>query len=771
METEHPRPTAAIQLFIITVGLASGLIQVVLIRQLLIVASGSELSVGLILGIWLLSGAAGSWWGGRQASRDDDISLTVHRAPVLAGISTSIAVAAVCLIRLSPELFGRLPEPFFVMHGEMFGLLHVAALSVASVAPVAFGAEAQFGTGLSIYTALKPGPSPVARSYAVDSIGHLIGGGAAAYVLTLWLDPITATVIAGGLAIVAGMAVGITVKDAPGILLRRLIVPIGAIALVLALSPILNRATVAQRWEGYDLVATVNTLQSNIVIAEHGKSGRVFFINGQPSGYTETMPETHMLVHFTMLQHPDPQRVLLVGGRATGALDELAGYSPERIDYFEIDPGLVDIYAEYRAAAEKKLHANVRIHRRDLRAYLRSSEPAERSWDVAIMATPPPLTAVVNRFYTRECIRQIASASGDIVFGFRMPGTQTYYSSDLLKLDSCILHTARGGVRSMAIMPGYSLFAAIGANTGYMSEKSEVMLDRLDRRGVEAPYWESVIFDHLDPMNVDHVRNALSRMRNPATNTDLRPIAYYLNQIYALRQLDPAGARVLALLETVSLSRMLQWLAAGLLAVLLVLALLRRAGSVAVPAAIGGTGFVAMVLQLALIYGFQIQVGHIYSLIGVLTGAFMVGLAAGGLFAGRMLESVGAEGALKRLMVALVALAAVSLALPRMITGATALSSALPIWVLAGGFFALSLLIGILVGVQFPLATVAEEHRGHRGAAAAAMYAADLLGASVGAVVAGAVLVPLYGIGGSSLLCAMVGCILLAGCALKASGR
>ncbi|MFP3902631.1 MAG: hypothetical protein ACLFWB_00185 [Armatimonadota bacterium] len=760
-----------LQLFIVAVGLASGLVQVVLVRQLLIVCSGSELAVGVILGIWLLAGAAGSWWGGRRARRDTSLSPTVARVPFLAAVCTAMGLAAICLVRLSPDLFGKFPEPLFVMPGEMFGLLHVLILCIASVAPVAFAAEAQFGTAVSIYGRMQEGPDPVARSYAMDAIGHLIGGGAAAYVLTLWLDPLTATFCAGSIALMAGMAVAAS-RFGASRMKPQIIALTAAVILGIPLMLALHTLTLQLRWSGYDLMASIDTLHSNVVVAEHGVKGRVFFINGQPSGYTETMPDTHLLVHFAMLQHPDPQNVLLIGGRGTGALEEVATHPVSRVDYFELDPGLVDIYDRFRRPLVDRPEAAITVHRQDLRAYLRSAPDGERRWDVAIFALPPPLTAVLNRHYTRECLRDIAQQSPEIIFAFGLPGTQTYYSQDMLNLDTSILYTAAAGKRKVVIMPGYSLFAAVGPDTGYMSEDASTMLQRLEERGVAASYWTSVISDHLDPMNVDYVHRELQRIQSPPINTDLQPIAYYLNQIYALRQFDAPGARVLAGLKQIALPAIIRWFVLIALVVMCVVAWLRKADVVAVPTAIAGTGFVAMVLQLAVLYAFQIQVGYVYSLIGVLTGAFMVGLAAGGLFAGRLLRhTTEPQQALLKLLGALIALGLFSLVVPALITGLTGVSAHLPGWFLAAGFFLLSFVLGGMVGVQFPLATEIQAQTEHRGFAAASMYAADLLGGSSGAVLAGAVLVPLYGIGGASLLCAVIAFVLVAMCALQGCQR
>ncbi len=769
--TAQASPAWPVATNIFAIGICCGIVQVVLIRQLLAVCSGSELTVGIILGVWLFSGALGCWWAGRQAQADADITRTAARVALLAAMGLVAGLAAIALIRVSPELFLRLPGVLAAQRGEMFGLLQILFLTLLATFPAAFIVEAQFGAAISLYASLRRHSSAIARSYAVDAAGHLVGGSAAAYFLTTRLDPYTAVAAAGLLALFSALLLWTLLLPARRAALARLC----TIALILLVAPTVMAAgalhdyTLSVRWRGYELLANIETLQSNIAVARHGQAGKVFFINGQPAAYTETMPDIELLVHFTMLQHPDPRHVMLVGGLGVGAIREITKYDIERLDYFELDPGLLPVYAEYRGPLPA---GKVHIWPQDLRTYLRSlrRDNAAPGWDVAIIALPPPLTALVNRYYTRECFEEIVAGSADTVIGLQLPGTQTYYSADLLRLNTTLLQAPPpiGPGRRVVLMPGYSLFAVIGPDSDYMSEQPAEILRRLSRRQVSAPFWQSVIYDRLEPMNLAFVRGQLEAFPQPPLNTDLRPIAYFYKQIYAMRQFHPFGAKLLQAAAGVSWPLLLHLtIVAGLLLLALLWAF-RSLRRFAVPLAIAGTGFIGMVLQLAVLYGFQVYVGHIYSLIGVLSGAFMVGLAAGGLLAGRLLaRDPTTRAALRSLCVALGILAATGFAFTLIIRLITAVSPASSTWFLSAGFFAVSLFLGGLVGVQFPLATEAAGQARERGPVATAMYAADLLGASSGAVIAGALLVPLFGIIGVSVLCGILACGLLAVCLVR----
>ena len=622
---------------VFAIGLACGLVQVVLIRQLLVVCSGSELTVGLILAVWMLGGALGVSWGGRQARRDPTPSRTARRLLFLCCLCLLSSLAAASFARVSPELFRNLPGLLTAQRGEVLGLVQTLLLTLSVTLPVVFALEAAFGSALGIYGALRATEQAAAHCYAIDAVGHLVGGGAAAYILTFWLDAHTALAGAGLLCLLAATGLWRSFPDRgspPRWALLCILLTTACATLLGARA--LDRATLAVRWRGHTLIENAETPQSNIVVARHGEHGKVFFINGVPAAYTETMPSTHLLVHFTMLQHANPQSVLLVGGLGTGAVEEVLEHSPARVDYFELDPALLDVYERHRGRLPG---APVVIHRTDLRAWLRTHAGSERArWDVIIIALPSPLSAVVNRHYTRECYQQLLSQSPFAVVGLQLPGTQSHYSADLLRLDVGLLEAAavrEGG--TTALMPGYSLFAALGPAGAELLTEPHAVLDRLAERQVSAPYWESVIFDLLEPMNVAFVTDQLAGHPAPPLNTDLRPISYFHNQVYAMKQVDPAGAGILEAFAGLRLP-VLPAVAAlvGLVVAILVL-LSRRAHVIAVPAVVAGTGFIGMVLQLAVIHAFQVYVGHIYSLIGLLSGGFMVGLAAGGLMGTRLL--------------------------------------------------------------------------------------------------------------------------------------
>ena len=214
----------------------------------------------------------------------------------------------------------------------------------------------------------------------------------------------------------------------------------------------------------------------------------------------------------------------------------------------------------------------------------------------------------------------------------------------------------------------------------------------------------------------------------------------YRGQI-SQRRFGPPG--ILAWLWKLKLTH---WLGVSLCAgaLLFLLALIRRGDWGPACAALGG-GFCSMVAQVVVLYVFQSAHGLLYSHMGLLGGAFMLGALAGARAARRIVSA--------RLAFAiLAALSLYCLALPFLLS-AFAASSSFAARYLA--FPGVSAAAGFLAGALFcACANLAKERSAGR------IYSADLAGASAGALLAGLVLVPSLGLYDSALAACLAGVFL-----------
>jgi spermidine synthase len=199
-----------------------------------------------------------------------------------------------------------------------------------------------------------------------------------------------------------------------------------------------------------------------------------------------------------------------------------------------------------------------------------------------------------------------------------------------------------------------------------------------------------------------------------------------------------------------------RWIVSGLTALLaigiLIVALFRakELHLACVAGCVGAMGFTLMALEVLLLLGFQAIYGYVYQQLALLVAAVMMGMAMGGWLG---LRSIGQRDGVNRNKLRVLAAIQVAAALsPLLLYGfflvCARTNSRAGLFLVGGVLFPLvAVLCGMLGGYQFPLASDLffagrkDAPVGNTGS----LYAVDLLGACVGAVILSAYLVPVFG--------------------------
>jgi spermidine synthase len=188
-----------------------------------------------------------------------------------------------------------------------------------------------------------------------------------------------------------------------------------------------------------------------------------------------------------------------------------------------------------------------------------------------------------------------------------------------------------------------------------------------------------------------------------------------------------------------------RWLAGTVGVLLLVLVAKRRRPQTAAACCTAAMGFTLIGLEMLLLLAFQAIYGYVYQQLAIMMAAFMAGMSLGSWLALRAPASRGVRTLVLLQLGAAIApllLCAVFEAVTQ-VTGGQVL------------FPVLALFCGMLGGYEFPVASRIF-FSGSRGRGLGTLYALDLAGSCLGAVLFSVYLIPVFGFLKTALLAAML---------------
>ncbi len=722
--------------------------QLVLMREMLCVFAGNELVLGIVLGNWLLLMGAGAWLG-RRTERAKDRQGSFLLLQIAIGVLPVMTLTGVRSLRL-----GVFPP------GVAIGITGTFISSLVVLLPYCLAAGFLLALACAVAAEASDRSKGPGHVYVADSVGSILGGAVFSLVLVRVLDSFVLLAVIGFLNLALAGLLAWQQR-------RKLIV--GA-ALAATGSLVLIAFTYRPDVSTTDLLYASETILFRgsspygqlVVTSANGQTN--FIQNGLPVLSTHNIEQVEEAVHYAMAQRPDARRVLLVGGGVAGTANELLKY-PAEITYVELDPLFLRLGRRFlpQNLADPRIH----IENTDGRRFVQTT--CER-FDVVIVDLADPVTAQLNRFHTAEfCAEAKRVLATNGVLALAIGRYEDFVSPELAQLLATEHRTLRSVYASVIMVPGGRVF--------FLASDGALGLDitkRLERAQIDTRF---VNRHYLDAMLTSDRLADLERavVQRSAINRDFDPTLYFRCLRHWASQFDTRlGIAPIAL---------------GLVLVVYVVRL--RGASAAVFAG----GFAASSLEVVLLLGFQALCGSLYYQLGIIVTVFMAGLAVGAVWANRggtfvaAMDQRGNRGdatnperdsdcdssasiasrrlSSRRLLVLLaLAIAVWAAVLP----GALRVLSKAPLF--GGPTVAVQVAIGFLtfalaalVGAEFPVANRVE----HDAAATASrIYTADFVGASVGALLASAWLIPVLGV---TMMCWLVAGLNLLGAAAVVLAR
>lgn len=718
-------------------GVFACLSQVVLLRESLSVAGGNEMSTATAFTGWFLGVALGAFIS-RRSVRFIGGSVVLSWA---AGVLVFLGFALLRLHRVWLQVgIGAVPSLPGTAAALVLGL-GLGGMATGSLFTL---------TAVRLPTRVD---SPVSRLFAAESLGAVVGAGlfyfsladAAPHALSVGIA--LAVLFSGAAAVSKGLPKIVAVLSCSGIAAAAAFG--GGSLLDARLEDIAFRTR-----QDTTLVAAAQSAYGRLSLsAEDGLyalwvDGR--FVYAFPDPYDRPVP-----VHLALAEHPEPNDILLLGGGPSDRLEAALAHHPKRVVLTYLNDQAARLCEPFwpKSTAAALRDGRVQQIHDDGRRYVAA---AKRPFDVIIVAAPPPKSAGENRFHTVSFYRDIKGLlKPGGTAAFIAPGGAPVLSYEAAFSTASTLATIRSQFSEVLIVPGLETLILASTNKGVLSSDPALLAERFKARGIVATSFSERRFrDLLDPGRRNAQLAQLARV-SAKINTDELPVVYTANLSMWERSLGDGEHNTASEPVTAFLFRNAAFFFLVPVILFALWLLLQRSGGPSLKARaalnIGVTGAAGMASQIVVMLVFQASFGTLYTAIALLTGAFMCGLAIGGVAARSMFAGGRVRDAL---------IVDLSVVLFLVITGPILTKCTAHAWVFHGW----SLVGGVITGVVFPisLGLAARGEGNDERKVAPLIESADHLGAAFGAFVTGLVWIPSYGV--------TITCLLFAGLKIAADG-
>jgi spermidine synthase len=698
------KPSTRAPIALVLLGFAAGISQALLLREAMGAMGGSELAWGTVMALWLVGMAIGSR-AGTTAGRFDTASWLPLAVVALAGLG-------VTLFRAAPALLGAAP-------GETITTWQAMGLWLAAVVPPAIAGGLAFpilADGL--------GSQRAGAGYGLEAAGALIGGIA----LSLVLAPsgtVAALCLTAAIVVVCGPPAGRR--------LAKLVVAVGLVVVSPHAGDLVARA--GWDWSGHpgELDRWAETRRQRIELSSgppHSLYSDGRLVASHPDPYNAN-PSGHL----AMLLHPEPRRVLAVGALVDGTAQAMARHPVEMLVIVEDDPALVRRLPAWFGIDVETVFPPSRtaILAADPIRTLSGSEP----FDLIVLRDSDPITIRLNRTRTVEFFRLCSSRlADDGVLALRLGLSDTYLGGSAGRLLELMVSTLTSVFPQVVAIPGEQVTLVAGRAGARLTIDPEVLAKRWIDRSVSDPVFTPDWLELLvDPNRATDLARSIEAADTPV-NSRRHPRAVILAAGLVEAKSHHFMLHLSRRLETHRPTPLVIGLTIASL-VLIANGLRRDPTPIATGAVVGAT---SMGWWLLLMAAWQSTLGSVYAEVGALNAAFMAGLAAGAIWADRVVRPARLVPWL------LLAGCAVSCVLGSDAVLMTPLVT-IPLLLVVGG---------LLTGAAFAgVAETAGRGQTRRGSGLA--FAADEAGAAVSALVVGIVALPWAGSTATALGLAIVG--------------
>ena len=564
----------AVNLFII--GFVSTSVQLLMMREIMNISGGYELVAGTFPAAWLIGSAAGSYASGHSQISD------LRKLNTIFGLNIILSVILMLLLgRLylnpgeTPSFFLSIIYTIIVLLPFTFvsGFIFMKILSVSGI-----NHKVSSGSSFSIETAggIISGVVIPIFSYRLFSTYQFL-----MLICTFFLSYVLISFV-----FISGKGRIVTLASAVCI-----------VVLIIVFKP--DRIIREVLLPGINVISSTDTPYGNVTKGEYGGEQSIYY-NHRLLQYRNDETEREENVHYAMLQHGNPEKVLVVSGDISSVLGEVMKYPVKRVFYVERDPGLLKVNRSDKLANVELL----KVINTD--AYRFIHETNEK-FDVILLIIPPPSTLLINRFYTTDFYSSLAKRLNEKGIIMCSPGIgENYFNKESTILYSSVFNSLKAVFKNVIPIVGNKLYY-IASNDSL----TERICYLAEKRAIKNIYVNSdFLSDDLIRRKSDEFMTTINR--DVAENKLSTPSACFHYQSYSLSRTDPGLYPSLFLIIAIFILPVFSVRRRNLL-------MYSSAGALA--------GF-----EIIALLTIQSSAGNMYNITGLVIAGLMTGLALGTAF-------------------------------------------------------------------------------------------------------------------------------------------
>lgn len=704
-------------------GISSLIAQSLIIRELMIAFYGNELFASLSLGFWFILTGFGSLFFANLFQKSNPLKTTIY---ALISVSVFLPIG-ILIIGFIKNLFSSV--------GESPNLLIAFFCAFFALIPICVTLGLLWTIASKLYVKLTNKISlNLGKAYFIEILGFIFGGLIFSFFL-IGLNEFLIIYLVVSLNLIAAILLTFSTEK-KSVFLRTLTCSLLIFSFCFFISPLGNKVQniiLKSRFENQFLVESVNSKYGNISVTKTSEKSEQFnfYQNGLLLGSNQETNFNEKLIHLPLLYSQNPKTILLVGTGFNGALNEILKHPIKEITYLELDSELIAITEKYISENLLKSIKNpkVKIVYQDARYFLKNN--SKQKFDVIIFNLPGPSSLLLNRFYTQEFFEETKNnLNPNGLIALHLSSAPNYFSTEIINLNTSIYRALDKNFQQINILPieGINFFLAFNQNA--IIPDIEMITNRFYNLKLKTSFitdqWLSY---NLTNDRVKNVNKLLSEDKTTKINSDFLPSAYLANLLFWLKQFYPKITTFLNNLHKINPLFVL-------LCLLFIFIIFRKKivkSDKTLPIISAIPDFTLLSLEILFIFVFQIFYGYIYHYIALLITIIMFGMAIGNWKALQKIKKGQVNiSFLTKIYFLLILLCCFFL---------FSVKLSYNLWLIT------PLLAGILIGYEFPLTNflfLKKQKQTERKTGV--IYAADLIGSCLGAILVPLFLLPFFGL-------------------------